>query len=151
MGDSTISAESRSTYGQHSPGSRSTRHAYNGSAHERLTVLDTHYGDRDLWTDADEEDCEGALEFLVNAFPHDAHVFRALELSQLSRIANVLNMPVESVFCAKRFGDAVPLAARTVESAIAQWLAGTILAGDGRDPGGEGGERRTLGAPVPEE
>ena len=34
---------------------------------------------------------------------------------------------------------------------IAQWLAGTILGGDGRDPGGEGGERRTLGAPVPEE
>lgn len=84
------------------------------------TVYDAHYCDRDQWTDADEQECEGALESLATAFPHDAHLFRALELSQKSRVANVLDMAADSVCCAKRFDDAVPLAARTVESAIAE-------------------------------
>ncbi|MDD9980302.1 MAG: HD domain-containing protein [Gammaproteobacteria bacterium] len=52
---------------------------------------------------------------------------------------------------------ASPLFERKIERAKARptgalpSLAGTILGGDGRDPGGEGGARRTLGAPAPEE
>ena len=47
------------------------------------------------WTEADEEDCEAALEGLVDAFPDNAHVLRAAELAQLNQVAEVLDMAVE--------------------------------------------------------
>ena len=72
------------------------------------------------WTEADEEDCEVALDRLALAFPNNAHVFRALELSQSNHVADVLNMAVDTVYVARTIDQAFPLDARTVTDAIAE-------------------------------